>query len=458
MNDEVAVSIWLLYGGTKAEFFSGLPNNVAVTLLLEDLLRLKLPHPKRENIEFISGRNNARGCSFFWPRVPFNGLLHKQLKVRTRPTHEFYETHQRLLESLSMYSIYYANVLVELLTYFGFEFSVSLTCKERPVVPTNQIPRKLSSQAKALPRHANKQWAQYDENSNSSGSITIPIKVDEAEELLNNMALSFQSGIRIPKLEPVDPPSLFDALPFPRDDSVASSRPSMPPEVILRPLPAQNTQITMESEPLAAPSVRRPPESTPYSIHSTPMSISPLSSALPDPKPKQPTVPTPSIRTSTPEFSPPGFAKIQPVSPTIPRKRPLTPDPETELRSVVRPPPNPSDVPTIQKLTQELWDLRRQVTAGVARETAIIRELRTLNSTFVPEPSIQVKSSEVLATKTRLEAVENELRAERKKREEAEIALNDIERECRDPFVVPALFDAFVSISRITSQAMEQEP
>jgi hypothetical protein len=53
--------------------------------------------------------------------------------------------------------------------------------------------------------------------------------------------------------------------------------------------------------------------------------------------------------------------------------------------------------------------------------------------------------------------VEKELRAERKRREEAEAVLIDIERECREPFVVPALFEAFVSISKITSQAMDQD-
>jgi hypothetical protein len=51
-------------------------------------------------------------------------------------------------------------------------------------------------------------------------------------------------------------------------------------------------------------------------------------------------------------------------------------------------------MPTIQKLTRELWDLRRQVTAGVARETAILKELRRLNSSFVPEPSVHAKSIE----------------------------------------------------------------
>lgn len=94
------------------------------------------------------------------------------------------------------------------------------------------------------------------------------------------------------------------------------------------------------------------------------------------------------------QFSPPGLVKIQPTTPTIPRKRLHTPDSEIDSRPTARPPPNPRDIPTIQRLTRELWDLRRQVTAGVARETAIIRELRALNSHSIPEASTQVKSTE----------------------------------------------------------------
>jgi len=60
-----------------------------------------------------------------------------------------------------------------------------------------------------------------------------------------------------------------------------------------------------------------------------------------------------------------------------------------------------------------------------------------------------------IATKTRLQMVERELREERMQRIRAEDALKDIQRECREPFVVPALFEAFLLISNVTSQAMD---
>ena len=50
--------------------------------------------------------------------------------------------------------------------------------------------------------------------------------------------------------------------------------------------------------------------------------------------------------------------------------------------------------------------------------------------------------------------VEQELGEERMQRIRAEDALKDIRRECREPFVVPALFEAFLMISNVTSQAM----
>ena len=60
-----------------------------------------------------------------------------------------------------------------------------------------------------------------------------------------------------------------------------------------------------------------------------------------------------------------------------------------------------------------------------------------------------------LAMKTRLQMVERELREERMQRIRAEEALKDIQRECRAPFVVPALFEAFLMISNVTSRAMD---
>ncbi|KAM6495096.1 hypothetical protein JOM56_009719, partial [Amanita muscaria] len=51
--------------------------------------------------------------------------------------------------------------------------------------------------------------------------------------------------------------------------------------------------------------------------------------------------------------------------------------------------------------------------------------------------------------------LEVELASERRKRQEAENVLKDVERECRAPFVVPAILDAFCMISKITNWTMD---
>jgi hypothetical protein len=37
---------------------------------------------------------------------------------------------------------------------------------------------------------------------------------------------------------------------------------------------------------------------------------------------------------------------------------------------------------------------------------------------------------------------------------EVEVAIQEIERECRKPFVVPELLQAFVAISKLTGEAL----
>jgi len=59
------------------------------------------------------------------------------------------------------------------------------------------------------------------------------------------------------------------------------------------------------------------------------------------------------------------------------------------------------------------------------------------------------------ALKTRLKEVERDLENERHMRLKAEASLQDIRRECKAPFVVPALLDAFISISNLTTQALQ---
>lgn len=61
---------------------------------------------------------------------------------------------------------------------------------------------------------------------------------------------------------------------------------------------------------------------------------------------------------------------------------------------------------------------------------------------------------ELSAERARRGELEKELDQERMKRIEAENILNDVERECRTPFVVPAMMDAFKTISRVTTWTM----
>ncbi|KAM6495095.1 hypothetical protein JOM56_009718 [Amanita muscaria] len=53
--------------------------------------------------------------------------------------------------------------------------------------------------------------------------------------------------------------------------------------------------------------------------------------------------------------------------------------------------------------------------------------------------------------------LEEELERERSLRLGAEATLKDVERECRAPFVVPALLEAFTTISNLTTQAMKAD-
>ncbi|KAF8838178.1 hypothetical protein BDN67DRAFT_1013282 [Paxillus ammoniavirescens] len=93
----------------------------------------------------------------------------------------------------------------------------------------------------------------------------------------------------------------------------------------------------------------------------------------------------------------------------------------------------------VSHLTRELWDTRRQLMAMQAREKVILEDLNKLGA----RP--QIPASEDIS---KLKA---ELRQERIHRIRAERALHDVERECREPFVVPALFQAFMNISELSS-------
>ncbi|KAG5645396.1 hypothetical protein DXG03_006349 [Asterophora parasitica] len=123
------------------------------------------------------------------------------------------------------------------------------------------------------------------------------------------------------------------------------------------------------------------------------------------------------------------------------------------------------------ELTRELWDVRRQITAGIARETALLSKLKDVD----PETHARVESTDRAMTgvngytrskglqeaqedamiRVSLLAMQAELAEEKRKKAEVETALDDIKRECKEPFVVPAMIEAFYMISKITTQAMD---
>ncbi|KAK0440276.1 hypothetical protein EV421DRAFT_1816480 [Armillaria borealis] len=98
-------------------------------------------------------------------------------------------------------------------------------------------------------------------------------------------------------------------------------------------------------------------------------------------------------------------------------------------------------------LLHELGSLREEIKYLVARQTRIREKLKDMGAQSVPEPDFLFRDE--------VRDLELEIETERKQRIEYETVLKDIRRECRVPFIVPALFDAFIDISKLTTAAMD---
>ena len=69
-NGSLDLKITVRYEGLKATQYFSKYTNRSDAVFREDLLALKLPHPKRENTTFLS-----HGCvECVWPLVPKNGV------------------------------------------------------------------------------------------------------------------------------------------------------------------------------------------------------------------------------------------------------------------------------------------------------------------------------------------------------------------------------------------------
>ncbi|CDO73356.1 hypothetical protein BN946_scf185008.g119 [Trametes cinnabarina] len=134
-------------------------------------------------------------------------------------------------------------------------------------------------------------------------------------------------------------------------------------------------------------------------------------------------------------------------------------------------------VPTLR----ELWDIRREITALQARGRNTAAELRAAGQQIPLGPEdatppsmtggnagggadllkMRELEAEILSLRKQLtqetnarKLAEATLRAERALRTEME----DVKRECRQPFVVPALFDAFMQIGQMTGDVLADAP
>ncbi|KAI5994845.1 hypothetical protein EDD15DRAFT_767478 [Pisolithus albus] len=108
------------------------------------------------------------------------------------------------------------------------------------------------------------------------------------------------------------------------------------------------------------------------------------------------------------------------------------------------------DSERVPLLRREVLEIRRQQVMLRDKEKVLLDEMNKLGGVPRPPSSATVVRTTSSAADTRLAKMEAELREERDRRIRAERALEEVERECKSPFVVPALFRAFMTISELS--------
>ncbi|KAJ7472451.1 hypothetical protein B0H11DRAFT_1354710 [Mycena galericulata] len=103
-------------------------------------------------------------------------------------------------------------------------------------------------------------------------------------------------------------------------------------------------------------------------------------------------------------------------------------------------------------LRRELREVRHLLNEDIAQERMILQQLRDLGVEESPTDT----AGDDFVTRARIQHLEEELEEERAKRRQLDKVVADIRRECREPFVVPSLLDAFIEISKLTNEAMEE--
>ncbi|PIL27437.1 hypothetical protein GSI_10585 [Ganoderma sinense ZZ0214-1] len=292
------------------------------------------------------------------------------------------------------------------------------------------------------------------------------LQLSQSSAFQSLMQRSPPSPTRI-KLEPAPPPDL-SSLP-PRPAATPSAQPQIP-----------NLQALLEKAGVKSSSVQAllsaqnglPPKPAPTSYASganlvpgssaTTSSIASTSSLSFTSVGTRSSVPTTtsslSSLTSTPPTSNGHTGKSASIS-----SRPHSTTPA--------PPPGPTRARGSHALTRELWDVRRQISALQAQEGDLESEMRRSGQSVPPkegtnsvalEQRVKALEDEISALREELSREQQSrrvqealLRAERLRRTEVETMMHDTSRECKQPFVVPALLDAFMKIGQMTGDALK---
>ncbi|KAF8962106.1 hypothetical protein BDZ97DRAFT_1826411 [Flammula alnicola] len=252
----------------------------------------------------------------------------------------------------------------------------------------------------------------------------------------------------------------------------SSTLPTPPPSAPFIPPPSFRSGasrfFSTLPEATSSNSAYRPPS---HLNEHTPVSVPPTPSTLTPPSPRLPEIAPTEIQAKIERRTPPRQPiVIIPTSTPVPATTNTPTRPAHEHIQFDSMPPNPDFVPpvssrshsswitpsaSVQRLSRESYDVKREIAASIAREAGIISELKALNSPWIPKQTrLEGENSAAMdAIQARLAQVEMELETEKRLRKEAEDAIMDIRRECKAPFIVPSLLDAFVELSRLTTMA-----
>ncbi|KAJ3534659.1 hypothetical protein NMY22_g6832 [Coprinellus aureogranulatus] len=326
-TDSLDITVTIQYREPKATQFFSTFTNQSMSILRSDLIALKVPHPKSENVTLAShGR-----VEFSWAGVEPYKVLHLNLIHKLRPLDPGYqELFKRALDECSI---------------------ASATFRE---IPSAQ------SASASTSGYTNKRPYQ-----SSQDDFDPPHK-------------KFASGPSGPRGDQAAEKFLNDTL----------------------------KTLAVKSEPVDVP---------------LPPSASSISSA------------TLSSRLS--RFGPP-VERPSPSSTTWEKPR----DPPVEVKAE----------PTLKDLMGELWEVRKTLSSAGEREAALVEKIQKLHPQLKIPPTPEQK--EVIALKAHLEEARSDAAAQRKEKEELQRSLDSIRRESKEPFIVPELIDAFLSISNLASK------